>query len=178
MRLIWLALLLSSCHGGIPKASATELVIAKGHAIDGDTVAIDYRLFGADAFEKRQLCRRTNGCWPCGKAAQDFTSRLLKRNVVTIRTTGSASYGRPVATIDVADKDLGEALIENGLAVPTPSFLKADPRRASLYEAAYQRAIAGHVGAHAGYFLNPADWRHGRRLACEVGVETMAGSVR
>ena len=167
MRLIWLALLLSSCRDGVTTASATEPVTAKAHAIDGDTIAIDYRLFGADAFEKRQLCRRSDGCWPCGKAAQDFTSRLLKRNEVTIRTVGTASYGRPVATIDVAGKDLGEALIENGLAVPTPSFLKADPTRANLYEGAYQRAIAGHVGAHAGYFLNPADWRHGRRLSCE-----------
>ena len=168
MRLIWIALLLSSCHGAITEAANGEIVTAKAHAIDGDTVAIDYRLLGADAFEKRQLCRRDDGCWPCGKAAQDFTSRLLKRSEVTLRTVGTVSYGRPVATVEVDGKDLGEALIENGLALPRPGFLKADSGRASRYQAAYDRAVAAHAGAHAGYFLDPADWRHGKRLSCET----------
>jgi endonuclease YncB( thermonuclease family) len=168
MRLIWIALLLSSCHGAITEAANGEIVTAKAHAIDGDTVAIDYRLLGADAFEKRQLCRRDDGCWPCGKAAQDFASLLLKRSEVTLRTVGTASYGRPVATVEVDGKDLGEALIENGFALPRPDFLKADPWRASRYQAAYDRAVAAHAGAHAGYFLDPADWRHGKRLSCEA----------
>lgn len=168
MRLIWIALLLSSCHGAITEPADGDPVTAKAHAIDGDTVAIDYRLLGADAFEKRQLCRRDDGCWPCGKAAQDFASRLLKRSEVTLRTVGTASYGRPVATVEVDGKDLGEALIENGLALPRPGFLKTDAARASRYQAAYDRAVAAHAGAHAGYFLDPADWRHGKRLSCEA----------
>ncbi|WP_267381485.1 MULTISPECIES: thermonuclease family protein [unclassified Sphingomonas] len=167
MRLICIALLLSSCHRATTEAGNGDAMTAKAHAIDGDTVAVDYRLLGADAFEKHQLCRRADGCWPCGKAAQDFTSRLLKRSEITIRTVGTASYGRPVATVDVDGEDLGQALIENGLAVPRPSFLKADPARASRYQAAYDHAVAAHTGAHAGSFLDPADWRHGKRLACE-----------
>jgi endonuclease YncB( thermonuclease family) len=167
MRLIWLALLLSSCNGASPEAANGSAVTAKAHAIDRDTVAIDYRLLGADAFEKRQLCRRASGCWPCGKAAQDFTSHLLKRSEVTIRMVGAASYGRPVATVEVDGKDLGETLLENGLAVPRPGFLKADTKRALRYQAAYDHAVAAHAGAHAGYFLDPADWRHGKRLSCE-----------
>lgn len=72
----------------------------------------------------------------CGKAAQDFTSRLFKRSQVTLRTVGTASYGRPVATVEVDGKDVREALIENGFALPRPEFLEADPGRASRYQAA------------------------------------------
>lgn len=39
-----------------------DTLIARGRAIDGDTVSVDFRLFGADAYEKRQLCERQSGC--------------------------------------------------------------------------------------------------------------------
>lgn len=97
--------------------------------------------------------------------------RLLKRSEVTIRTVVTASYGRPVATVDIEGQDLGETLIENGLAVPRPGFLKTDAGRATRYQTAYDRGVAAHAGAHAGYFLDPADWRHGKRLNCEHGPD-------
>jgi len=170
MRLtLWLALGLATaaCSAQPPSGGTAEPVTAKGRAIDGDTVSIDIRLFGADAFEKRQLCRARSGCWPCGKASQDFTSRLMKQGNATIRLTNTQSYGRPVGTINIDGKDLGETLIAAGLAVPATQYLKADPARARRYVAAYDKAAAGHAGAHRGYFIDPAEWRHGKRLSCE-----------
>lgn len=171
MRLILtIAMLLSvtACKGTAAEAEGGTPVTAKGRAIDGDTVSIDIRLLGADAFEKRQLCRTKSGCWPCGKASQDYTSRLLKSGNATIRLTNTQSYGRPVGTIAIAGRDLGKTLIAAGFAVPAAQYLKNDPARARRYVTAYDSAATKHAGAHRGYFIDPAKWRHGERLSCEA----------
>lgn len=169
MRLILAAALIATaCSAAAPRADQNTTLSADGRAIDGDTVSIDIRLFGADAFEKRQLCRTTSGCWPCGKAAQDYASKLLKTGASTIQLTGKQSYGRPIGTIEVAGQDLGEAMIAAGLAVPATSYLKGDPERAQRYVAAYDKAERQRLGAHAGYFIDPAKWRRGERLSCEA----------
>lgn len=113
------------------------------------------------------MCRNTDGCWPCGKAAQDYASKLLKAGSSTIRLTGKQSYGRPIGTIEIDGQDLGESMIAAGLAVPATSYLRDDPARAQRYVAAYEFAEARRVGAHAGAFINPAKWRRGERLSCE-----------
>ena len=171
MRLILpltLALALTACDHAAATGSASAGVNAKARAIDGDTVAIDVRLFGADAFEKRQLCRTRDGCWPCGKAAQDLASRILKRGNAVIRLTGKQSYGRPIATVEVDGRDLGEEMIAAGLAIPVADFLASDPARAKRYAAAFDRAVSTRAGAQAGFYLDPAKWRHGARLSCEA----------
>lgn len=163
-----LAFALAACGGAASQVEDPALIRADGRAIDGDTVSFDVRIFGADAFEKRQLCRNANGCWPCGKAAQDYASKLLKSGSSTIRLTGKQSYGRPIGTIEIGGQDLGESMIAAGLAVPATSYLKSDPERAQRYLAAYENAEARHAGVHAGYFIDPAKWRRGERLSCEA----------
>ncbi len=64
---IALALTLAACDHAAANGSASASLAAKARAIDGDTIAIDVRLFGADAFEKRNLCRTRDGC---GRAAR------------------------------------------------------------------------------------------------------------
>jgi len=172
MRLIVITILLatSSC-GVLPDASAGQRdrdgFEAQARAIDGDTIAVDFRLFGADAVERKALCGKGPSCWPCGKAAQDFASKLMKRGPVSIRLIGEQSYGRPIATVDVGGQDLGEMMIAAGYAVPTPSFLKSDPARARRYEAAFNQAQAKQLGIHGGDFIEPSRWRKGARLSCE-----------
>jgi endonuclease YncB( thermonuclease family) len=163
-----IAVALAACGGAASQAEDPALIRADGRAIDGDTVSFDVRIFGADAFEKRQLCRNTDGCWPCGKAAQDYASKLLKSGSSTIRLTGKQSYGRPIGTVEIGGQDLGESMIAAGLAVPATSYLKSDPKRAQRYLAAYENAEARHAGVHAGYFIDPAKWRRGERLSCEA----------
>ncbi len=163
-----LALALAACGRAASQAEDPTLIRADGRAIDGDTVSFDVRIFGANAFEKRQLCRNTDGCWPCGKAAQDYASKLLKSGSSTIRLTGKQSYGRPIGTVEIGGQDLGESMIAAGLAVPATSYLKSDPERAQRYLAAYENAEARHAGVHAGYFIDPAKWRRGERLSCDA----------
>ena len=163
-----LALALAACGRAASQAEDPTPIRADGRAIDGDTVSFDVRIFGADAFEKTQLCRNTDGCWPCGKAAQDYASKLLKSGSSTIRLTGKQSYGRPIGTVEIGGQDLGESMIAAGLAVPATSYLKNDPERAKRYLAAYENAEARHAGVHAGYFIDPAKWSRGERLSCEA----------
>lgn len=170
-----LAFALAACGGAASQAEDPSTIRADGRAIDGDTVSFDVRIFGADAFEKRQLCRNTDGCWPCGKAAQDYASKLLKSGSSTIRLTGKQSYGRPIGTVEIGGQDLGESMIAAGLAVPATSYLKSDPERAQRYLAAYENAEARHAGVHAGYFIDPAKWRRGERLSCEARGKSSRG---
>lgn len=165
-----LCLVLAACKPAIAdlvSAPRGDALTARGRAIDGDTVSVDFRLFGADAYEKRQLCERQSGCWRCGKAAQDYAARFLKAGNATIQMTGSQSYGRPVAIITVNGRDMGEAMIEAGFAVPALRYLKADPERAERYAAASNRAAAAHAGAQDGEAVAPDKWRRGERLSCE-----------
>lgn len=147
--------------------SGAQTFEAQARALDGDTVAVDFRLLGVDSFERRQLCQRASGCWPCGKAAQDLAANALRSRTAVIRLTAANSYGRRIATVTVAGKDLGERLIRAGLAVPEIQYLQNDPGRATRYRAAFAQAKASRAGAFAGTWIEPSRWRHGERLRCE-----------
>jgi micrococcal nuclease len=173
VRLILLAaLLLSGCGQAASQANPGEAAhfAAQARAIDGDTVAVSFRLLGVDAFEKRQMCMRADTCWPCGKAAQDYAAKALDDETAEIHLTSGHTYGRPVATVTVSGGDLGEKMIRAGLAIPADRYLADDPSRAARYQRAFAEAGQQHVGAHAGTWLDPAKWRHGARLACETGA--------
>ena len=148
-------------------AALGQVFDARARALDGDTVAVDFRLLGFDAFERGQLCERANGCWQCGKAAQDLAANALRSDMATIRLTPSTTYGRPVATVVVNGEDLGERMIRAGLAFPEPQYLRSDPARAGRDAAASREARAARAGALAGRWIAPLQWRRGDRLQCE-----------
>src|SRR3546814_1285017 len=106
-RFLCFILLVSTCD--VQGASFSEPgFTASARALDGDTIAADFRLLGVDAFERRQLCERAQSCWACGKAAQDHAARLLGEADAQLRLTHRSSYGRPVATVTVKGRDPGE----------------------------------------------------------------------
>jgi micrococcal nuclease len=91
-----------------------------------------------------------------------------------ITLTGAMTYGRPVATVTIGGKDLGEEMIARGLAIPLEQYLKKDPERAAAYERALKTATASRAGMHAGRWIAPAEWRRGERLSCERGPQSRA----
>lgn len=167
MRAVLLAVLALASCGASSQVPASQSFEAKARALDGDTVAVDFRLLGVDAFERRQMCERRDGCWQCGKAAQDLAANMLRGKTAEIKLTTSSTYGRPVATVTVDGADLGERLIRAGLAIPEAQYLRSDPRRAARYEAAFAQAKANRAGALAGRWIEPSNWRRGKRLQCE-----------
>ena len=72
-----------------------------------------------------------------------------------------------VAVVTVNGRDLGEVMIGSGLAIPQPQFLKADPDRAARYAAVFADAKRRGAGAFGGEWIEPTQWRRGRRLTCE-----------
>ena len=148
---------------------------AQAHAVDGDTLGVDLRLLGVDAFERDQRCSTNAGkCTACGEAARRALQQLLFQDSggrgsrpVVIRVVATSSYGRPIVTATSNGADIGASLIAAGLAIPQPQYLKSDPARASLYESAFAQAKAAKRGGFGGSWITPSDWRRGKRLPCE-----------
>jgi endonuclease YncB( thermonuclease family) len=88
--------------------------------IDGDTVRVGgetVRLFGIDAPEVDQTCRRPDGTtWRCGAWARDEVRRLYEGSRAACRTVDRDRYGRTVAICSVAGQDIGGTLVANGYA--------------------------------------------------------------
>jgi endonuclease YncB( thermonuclease family) len=164
-RLIVLALLLSASCSPSNAAEDTSFS-AKARALDGDTVATDFRLLGVDAFERHQLCERAGACWNAGKPRR-ISPRAPWGGDAQIILSSHSSYGRPVATVSIDGRDLGEVMISAGLAIPQPQYLRSDPARSARYTAAFTEAQRQRAGAFAGSWLEPARWRRGERLTCK-----------
>ncbi|RMD82305.1 MAG: thermonuclease family protein [Candidatus Dadabacteria bacterium] len=130
--------------------------------IDGDTIEIGerrVRLFGIDAPEVAQMCRRRGGTrWPCGQYATVALDRLAggKRATCTVRNTDS--YGRAIAVCTSEGRDLGREQVRAGWAIAYRRY----SRRYEQDEAAARRAGKG---IWQGDFEPPWRWRerHPRR---------------
>jgi endonuclease YncB( thermonuclease family) len=147
----------------------------KARVKDGDTIAVDIRLLGTDAFEVKQQCQKPDGtCTPCGQGARQFMGQLFEgvegkkgRDGLKVSFTGETTFGRPVATATIDGNDVGETLIRQGWAIAEPKYLAGDPDRLRRYTSAEAEARQAKRGAFAFQFNTPEEHRRGRRLQCE-----------
>jgi endonuclease YncB( thermonuclease family) len=121
--------------------------------IDGDTLEIHgsrIRLWGVDAPESTQLCRSEDSeRYRCGaQAANDLHAFIASRPVSCI-PINLDRYGRTVATCSVGGIDLGEWLVQNGLALDWPQYSKG------RYEAIQSAAEQAGRGIWAGSYVEP-----------------------
>lgn len=128
--------------------------------IDGDTLEISgerVRLFGIDAPEHDQRCTDAAGRpWVCGTRATEALRDLVQGRAVRCSGEEQDRYGRLVARCTVAGRDLGAAMVRDGMAFAY--------RRYSLdYVAEEGRAKAARRGIWAGAAENPAEVRAGAR---------------
>ena len=154
-------------------ASSQSVNVPGARAIDGDSLAIEVRLKGVDAFEHDAICAdRHNKCTPCGRMAQNQLAAILdqgqRNGSITITFSKTRSYNRLIATAQANGFDAGEALIASGYAIPQPQYLTDDPQRRERYQAVFEFALAEQRGAFAGRWIEPQKWRQGRRLTCEA----------
>ncbi len=116
------------------------------------------RLHGIDAPESRQLCRLDGKPWQCGKDAANPLADKIARRPMTCEDLGRDRYKRIIARCTVAGEDLGEWMVQQGLALAY--------RRYSLdYVEEEADAQAVRRGIWAGEFVKPWEWRRGNRLA-------------
>ena len=97
--------------------------------IDGDTAemhGVRIRLWGIDAPESSQLCRGEDSLqYHCGAQAANELDAFIDRRPINCVPVSLDPYGRTVATCSVAGRDLGEWLVQNGLALDWPNTRRA-----------------------------------------------------
>ena len=124
-----------------------------GHAkvIDGDSLVIagtEIRIYGMDAPESRQICKRAGRPWSCGHAATDAMRAMVANREVTCRPRDQDRYGRTVAICVVDGVDLGSAMVKAGNAVAY-----------GAYDSEEREARNARRGVWSSTFERPAAWR-------------------
>ena len=130
----------------LPIAAAADVRV-----IDGDTLDLDgtiIRLEGIDAPELDQTC---DG-WDCGKAATEELVEITKGRDISCVGHGRDDYGRVIATCHAGGVDLGETLVDKGLAL-------AFRRYSDSYTEVEARARDARAGMWRGRFEAPWDFR-------------------
>lgn len=129
---------------------------------DGDGLHIEdklfnIRLYGVDAFEKKQTCLRGGKQWNCGKEAHQLLSKLALGKKVRCTNKKKEKYGRFLSVCEVGGQNLNELLIKKGLAVIYYSDEYAELEKQTRLNKAglWQDGVK---------YINPSDWRKGERL--------------
>ena len=123
--------------------------------VDGDSFKIGkfgVRLDGIDAPEREQTCERNGANWPCGKAAADGLSELVRGATVTCRWRRRDVYNRLLANCWVNGLELNRWMVEHGFAISSGGYADSEAR-----------AKAAKSGIWAGTFDDPKIWREAHR---------------
>lgn len=129
--------------------------------IDGDTLVVgdeNVRLFGIDAPELHQSCRRDGQEWPCGTAAADQLSRLVAGQQVFCDSMGVDQYQRTLAHCVAGTTDINRTMVALGYAL-------AYRRYSQDYVPAEAAAQTATRGIWAGSFERPDEYRRAGRSA-------------
>jgi len=134
-------------------AAIADDLTGQASVIDGDTLEIHgsrIRLWGVDAPESTQLCRGADSeRYRCGaKAANDLDGFIASKPVSCI-PINLDRYGRTVATCSVGGVDLGEWLVQNGLALDWPKYSRGK------YQASQHAAEQAGQGMWTGSYVEP-----------------------
>ena len=130
---------------------------------DGDTVKIDgirIRLHGIAAPEKNQLCEKAGQLWSCGRESTEILTKFIDDQLVTCIGDRTDRYKRLIAVCYVDETDLNATMVDAGMALAY--------RKYSLdYVVNEAKARNTRIGMWAGNFIDPWDWRRGKRLVLE-----------
>ena len=130
-------------------------------AIDGDTLDFSgqrVRLHGIDAPERSQKCWLGRSEWLCGQESSHALQNLIESAVVKCERIDSDHYGRIVGRCYAKSLDIGQALVDAGMALAYRKY-------SSDYVGAEIAAKAAGVGMWRSDFIEPWHWRRGKRLA-------------
>lgn len=154
-------ILLAAISGLAAFASSTALA-APGEvfwgiarAKDGDSLDVgsrDVRLFGVDAPEFDQACKRAGTNWQCGTEAAQRLAALVTGREVRCVSSGEDQYGRTLATCTVGQVDVNRTMVASGFAV-------AFRRYSSDYVSAEESAKVNRRGLWSGEFQMPQAFR-------------------
>jgi endonuclease YncB( thermonuclease family) len=137
-------------------------ITGKPRVVDGDTIYIGstkIRLWGFDAPEQKQTCMNKGKAWDCGIVATVHLKTFIGNNLVKCVQKDLDRYKRIVAKCSVGTLDIGAEMVEVGLAIPYWKY------SGKYYIQSYKEARGLGRGIHAGTFVEPWEWRRGKRLS-------------
>jgi len=141
-------------------AAATTLTI-RASVIDGDTLELAdgkrVRLWGIDAIEGSQVCRRDGQPWRCGDDATAALRRLVDGRKLACGARDVDRHGRVVAVCRVNGADIGAEMVRQGWALDYEKYSRG------AYADEQKAAWAERAGVWAGDFVPPWEWRRAQR---------------
>ena len=145
--------------------SDEKIILGKAKVIDGDTIKINkkkIRLFGIDAPEKNQICKKIymnflifnfQKDYKCGERSTLALSKKLKnKKVKCILEDNKDKYKRNIGTCYIKNQDINAWLVKNGYAL-------AYRRYSTKYVLDEQYAMENKQGIWRGAFIKPEKWR-------------------
>ncbi len=157
----------------VSAAISAPNISGRADVIDGDTLAIRgqsarIRLYGVDTPEGQQTCEDAAGRrYLCGSRAAEALSAIIGRNgQVTCREEDRDRYGRIVAVCQANGREINAELVRQGWAL---EYKQYSDGRYSREEAEARKAKRG---LWAGRFVEPWEWRRGKRLPSEAATST------
>lgn len=152
---------------------ATHIALISAHAsgqvINGDTLILAgklYRLWGIDAPESEQHC--ADG-WPAGAVAKARLQTLMQSGAVHCEERERDIYGQSIAACTASGRDLGAALVREGLAWPSRQH---DEEYFDQQASAKEQRL----GIHGHQCTPPWIWRAERRQQASLGRNREHGS--
>jgi len=145
--------------GGEIACVPQERISGRAEITDGDSLEVGstrVRLYGVDAPEGRQSCKRDGRAWACGNEAARKLRSLVGDRTVTCTRRDVDDYGRSVAVCRSGTADLSAEMARSG-------FATAYRRYSSDYVDEENEARTARRGIWAGEFTPPEEYRRNDR---------------
>ncbi|ETX29269.1 thermonuclease family protein [Roseivivax isoporae] len=141
--------------------------------VDGDTFDVGgtrVRLHAVDAPEHDQTCGGQGAArWACGAWVTAEVRRRYEGRRAECTARDEDRYGRVVATCRVGGRDMGAALVRDGLIL-------AYPRYGETYVALEKEALVAGRGLHAAAMQRPERYREAQRAATSAPAPAPRGA--
>ena len=124
LNILFITLFISCIH---LKSQEIENIIGIAKVIDGDTIKIDskkIRLFGIDAPEKKQFCKKPfltissisfKKDYPCGEISTNFLKKKIDNKIINCKSLGMDRYKRYIAECFKGKKNINAFMVQNCL---------------------------------------------------------------
>ena len=146
------------------QSQEVKLISGIAKVVDGDTIKIEnkkIRLFGIDAPEKKQKCRKPwltisfltlNKDYPCGEISTLKLKNKINNKLVTCKSTNIDRYKRFIAECFKDKININKWMVRNGYAVAYKKYSKK-------YLVFENLAKDDQLGLWIGSFQMPWEWR-------------------